>query len=124
MGIDEFCMQVMILLLKHSPNLEVLKLFSDENWKLHDPSESIVCLEKLIKLAGFKYDENEMELLRFFLKNARVLEKLIVVWADYVDILEEASEVVLKYPITSSHVVVAFLDVNHKLKSHYLHNVF
>ncbi|KAJ8547176.1 hypothetical protein K7X08_010762 [Anisodus acutangulus] len=49
--VDEDCMQVMMLLLKHSPSLEVLDLFSyenfdwDENWKMHDPSDSIVCLE-------------------------------------------------------------------------------
>ncbi|KAK4379496.1 hypothetical protein RND71_001358 [Anisodus tanguticus] len=30
MGVDQDCMQVMILLLKYSPNLEVLKLWSDE----------------------------------------------------------------------------------------------
>ncbi|KAK4356952.1 hypothetical protein RND71_022562 [Anisodus tanguticus] len=51
-----------------------------------------------------------MKLLRFFLKNAQVLEKLIIVWADNVDISEEASEEVLKYPRTSSHVAVAFPD--------------
>nr|XP_009768558.1 PREDICTED: putative FBD-associated F-box protein At5g56820 [Nicotiana sylvestris] len=52
-GTDEACMQAMVLLLKHSPNLEVLNLFSDENfgwdenWKLHDPSESIVCFSEV-----------------------------------------------------------------------------
>ncbi|OIT08918.1 PREDICTED: FBD-associated F-box protein At5g22730-like [Nicotiana attenuata] len=131
-GTNEACMQAMILLLKHSPNLEILNLFSDENfgwdenWKLHDPSESIVCLEshlKLIQLTGFKYEENEMELLRFFLKNARVLEKLIVVWADFACISKKASEVVLKYPKTSSHAVVTFLDVNPKPKIFYRHNI-
>ncbi|XP_075079672.1 FBD-associated F-box protein At5g60610 [Nicotiana tabacum] len=131
-GIDEACMQAMILLLKHSPNLEVLNLFSDENfgwdenWKLHDPSESIVCLKshlKMIQLTGFKYEENEMELLRFFLKNARVLEKLIIVWADFADISKKASEVVLEYPKTSSHTVVTFLDVNPKPKRFYRHNI-
>ncbi|XP_060206234.1 FBD-associated F-box protein At5g22730-like [Lycium barbarum] len=110
-GIDEAWMQVMMLLLKHSLNLEVLNLFSDENfgwnenWKLHHLSESIECFEshlRLIQLAGFKYEENEMELLRFFLKNAQVLEKLIIVSASYADISEEASELVLKYPRTSS----------------------
>ncbi|XP_070033214.1 uncharacterized protein [Nicotiana tomentosiformis] len=72
--VDEDFMQVMILLLKYSPNLEVLKLWSDENgdWienlQMLDPDESIVCLEshlKSIQLIGFKDDENEIELLRF-----------------------------------------------------------
>ncbi|XP_059306596.1 putative FBD-associated F-box protein At3g50710 [Lycium ferocissimum] len=131
-AIDDICMEVMMLLLKHSPNLEVLSLFSDEidgwdeNWKLHEPSESFMCLEshlKSIKLAGFKYDDNEMELLRFFLKNAHVLEKLIIVWDDPADISEEASEEVLKFPRTSSHVVATFLDVNSKSRSRYRYNV-
>ncbi|XP_059306095.1 putative FBD-associated F-box protein At3g50710 [Lycium ferocissimum] len=131
-GIDESWMQVMMLLLKYSPNLEILNLFShenfdrDKNWKMHDPSEGIVCLEshlKLIKLTDFMYEENEMELLRFFLKNAQVLEKLIIVWADNADISEEASEEVLKYPRTSSHVVVTFLDFKPKPSSPYRYNM-
>ncbi|XP_059306096.1 FBD-associated F-box protein At2g26860-like [Lycium ferocissimum] len=126
--IDVFSMEVMMLLLKHSPNLEVLNLFSDdadgrdETLKMHEPSESFVCFEshlKSIKLAGFKYHDNEMELLRFFLKNARVLEKLIIVWDDPDDIPEEASEEVLKFPRTSSNVVVTFLDFNLKSRSRY-----
>ncbi|OIT39095.1 hypothetical protein A4A49_37905 [Nicotiana attenuata] len=112
-------MQVMIVLLKYSPNLEVLKLWSDENgdWienlQMHDPDEIIVCLEshlKSIELIGFKDDKNEIELLRFFLKNARVLEKLTIVWASYADRSEETSTEVLKFPRTSSHVVVKFVD--------------
>ncbi|XP_060201173.1 putative FBD-associated F-box protein At3g50710 [Lycium barbarum] len=126
--IDVFSMEVMMLLLKHSPNLEVLNLFSDdadgrdENLKPHEPSESFVCFEshlKSIKLAGFKYHDNEMELLRFYLKNAHVLEKLIIVWDRHADISEEASEEVLKFPRTSSHVVVTFLDFNLKSRSRY-----
>ncbi|PHT37418.1 hypothetical protein CQW23_20991 [Capsicum baccatum] len=117
--IDEVCMRVMMLLLKCSPNLEVLDLFSvenygwDENWMLHDPNETIVCLEshlKSIKLNDFKHEENEMELLRFSLKNARVLEKLTIVWDGCADISEEASEEVSMFPRASSDVVVKFLD--------------
>ncbi|WMV44449.1 hypothetical protein MTR67_037834 [Solanum verrucosum] len=131
-AIDESCMEVMMLLLKHSPNLEVLDLFSDENygwdenWKLHDPSESVVCLEshlKLIQLAGFKNEEKEIELLRFFLKNAQVLEKLIVVWECYNDILEEVSDEVSKFPRASSHVVVSFLNFKPKSRSRYRDNL-
>ncbi|XP_059310710.1 LOW QUALITY PROTEIN: F-box/FBD/LRR-repeat protein At3g52680-like [Lycium ferocissimum] len=118
--VDEDFMQVMILLLKYAPNLEVLKLWSDENgdwtenWQMHDPDESIVCLDshlKSIQLIGFKEDENEIELVRFFLKNAQVLEKLTIVWApSYAKKSEEASEEISIFPRTSSHVVVTFLD--------------
>lgn len=127
-AIDEICMEVMMLFLKHSPNLEVLKLFSDEiygwdeNWKFHDLSESIVCLEshlRLIQLVGFKAEDKEIELLRFFLKNAQVLEKLIIVWDSYDDISEQASEDILKFPRASSHVVVTFLDFKPKSRSRY-----
>ncbi|KAM3357613.1 hypothetical protein P3S68_020544 [Capsicum galapagoense] len=117
--IHEESMQVMILLLKYSPNLEVLKLWSDENvdwymnWQLLDLDESIVCLEshlKSIHLTGFKGDEDEIELVRFFLMNARVLEKLMIFWEGDTYKSEEASEEVLKLPRTSSHVVLTLLD--------------
>ncbi|KAM3323107.1 hypothetical protein P3S67_004258 [Capsicum chacoense] len=113
--IHEESMQVMILLLKYSPNLEVLKLWSDENvdwymnWQLLDLDESIVCLEshlKSIHLTGFKGDEDEIELVRFFLMNARVLEKLMIFWEGDTYNSEEASEEVLKLPRT----VVTLLD--------------
>ncbi|KAK4354519.1 hypothetical protein RND71_026713 [Anisodus tanguticus] len=129
-------MQVVMLLLKNSNNLKVLNLFSyanldwDENWKMHDHSDSIVCFEsslKLIKLTDFKYDKNEMELLRFFLKISQILGKLIIVLADYVDISEEASKKtsneVFMFPRTSLHVVVTFLDVNPKPRSCYWYNM-
>ncbi|PHT95352.1 hypothetical protein T459_03234 [Capsicum annuum] len=121
--VDEDFMQVMTLLLKYSPNLEVLKLWSDENegwtknWQMHDPDDSIVCLESHLKsvcLSNFKGEENEIELLRFFLKNARILERLTIVWASYADKSEEASEEVLKFPRTSH--VVTFLYAKREQK--------
>lgn len=120
-----------MLLLKHSPNLEVLNLFSDENygwdenWKFHDPSESVLCLEshlKLIQLAGFKNEDKEIELLRFFLKNAQVLEELIIVWDSCSGISEEAIEEVSNFPRASSHVVVSFLNFKPKSRSRYRDN--
>ncbi|KAH0632367.1 hypothetical protein KY290_038197 [Solanum tuberosum] len=127
-AIDKSCMEVMMLFLKHSPNLEVLNLFSDENygwdenWKFHDPSESVVCLEshlKSIQLTGFKDEDKEIELLRFFLKYAQVLKKLIIVWDRSNDTSEEAIEEVLKFPRASSHVVVTFLNAKPKSRSRY-----
>ncbi|KAH0687866.1 hypothetical protein KY285_018463 [Solanum tuberosum] len=124
--IHEESMQIMMLLLKYSPNLEVLKLWSDEsvdesvNWQLLDLDESIVCLEshlKSIHLTGFKGEENEIELLKFFLKNARVLEKLMIFWEMDMDKSEEASEEVLNFHRTSSHVVLTFLDAKPKQRS-------
>ncbi|XP_049386121.1 FBD-associated F-box protein At2g26860-like [Solanum stenotomum] len=162
LGVDEDHMQVMIQLLKYSPNLEVLKLWCDEDgewrenslmyyewcdfwparedqgrghevfhptplgkklhctYKMHDPEESIVCLDshlKSIQLIGFKDEENEIELLRFFLKNARVLEKLTIVWAGYALKSEEALKKVLNIPRTSSQVLLAFHDAKLKQKS-------
>ncbi|KAH0784358.1 hypothetical protein KY290_003956 [Solanum tuberosum] len=162
LGVDEDHMQVMIQLLKYSPNLEVLKLWCDEDgewrenslmyydwcefwparedqgrghevfhptplgkklqctYKMHDPEESIVCLDshlKSIQLIGFKDEENEIELLRFFLKNARVLEKLTIVWAGYALKSEEALKKVLNIPRTSSQVLLTFRDAKLKRKS-------
>ncbi|KAK6804050.1 hypothetical protein RDI58_001834 [Solanum bulbocastanum] len=117
LGDDEDHMQVMIQLLKYSPKLEVLKLWCDE---MHDPEESIVCLDshlKSIQLIGFKEEENEIELLRFFLKNARVLEKLAIVWAGYALKSEEALKKVLNIPRTSSQVLLTFHDAKLKRKS-------
>ncbi|XP_015163327.1 uncharacterized protein [Solanum tuberosum] len=162
LGVDEDHMQVMIQLLKYLTNLEVLKLWCDEDgewrenslmyyewcdywpvredqgrghevfhpiplgkklhctYKMHDPEESIVCLDshlKSIQLIGFKDEENEIELLRIFLKNARVLEKLTIVWAGYALKSEEASKKVLNIPRTSSQVLLTFHDAKLKRKS-------
>ncbi|XP_049397262.1 uncharacterized protein LOC125861392 [Solanum stenotomum] len=123
LGVDEDHMQVMIQLLKYSPHLEVLKLCCDEIrhcWQMHDPEESIVCLDshlKSIQLIGFKEEENEIELQRFFLKNAQVLEKLTIVWAGYALKSEEASKKVLNIPRTSSQVLLTFHDAKLKRKS-------
>ncbi|KAK6786159.1 hypothetical protein RDI58_014684 [Solanum bulbocastanum] len=71
---------------------------------MHDPEESIVCLDshlKSIQLIGFKDEENEIELVKFFLKNARVLEKFRIVWAGYALKSEEASKKVLNIPTSS-----------------------
>ncbi|KAH0687865.1 hypothetical protein KY290_019523 [Solanum tuberosum] len=119
--VDGDFMQAMILLLKYSPNLEVLQLWClqydglsrNKNWQMHDLDESIVCLEshlKSIRLIDFKGEENEIKLLKFFLKNAPVLEKLTIFWVKYPDKSEEALEKVLKLPRTSSQVVLTFLD--------------
>lgn len=129
--IYEESMQMMMLLLKYSPNLEVLKLWSDESvdesvdWQLLDLDESIVCLEshlKSIHLTGFKGEEKEIELLKFFLKNARVLEKLMIFWEINMDKSQEASEEVLNFHRTSSHVVLTFLDAKPKQRSHNWYN--
>ncbi|KAG5627530.1 hypothetical protein H5410_012748 [Solanum commersonii] len=88
--------------------------------QIHDPEESIVCLDshlKSIQLVGFKDEENEIELLRFFLKNARVLEKLTIVWASYALKSEEALKKVLNIPRTSSQVLLTFHDAKLKRKS-------
>ncbi|KAL3348456.1 hypothetical protein AABB24_021889 [Solanum stoloniferum] len=89
-------------------------------YKMHDPEESIVCLDshlKSIQLISFKEEENEIELLRFFLKNARVLEKLTIVWAGYALKSEEALKKVLNIPRTSSQVLLTFHDAKLKRKS-------
>ncbi|KAM3357614.1 hypothetical protein P3S68_020545 [Capsicum galapagoense] len=83
--VDGDSMQAMILLLKHSPNLEVLQLWSRlgesriENWQIHDLDESIVCLEshlKSIRLTDFEGEENEIELLSFFSEECRGIRKI------------------------------------------------
>ncbi|XP_049368377.1 putative F-box/FBD/LRR-repeat protein At3g49030 [Solanum verrucosum] len=86
-------------------------------WQMHDPEVSIVCLDshlKSIQLIGFKDEENEIELIRFFLKNARVLEKFRIVCAGYALTSKEASKKVLNIPTTSSQVLLTFHDA--KLK--------
>ncbi|KAK4738511.1 hypothetical protein R3W88_002208 [Solanum pinnatisectum] len=90
-------------------------------WQMHDLDESILCLEshlKSIRLIDFKGEENEIKLLKFFLKNARVLEKLTIFWVKYPDKSEEALEKVLKLPRTFSQVVLTFLDAKPQPSSH------
>uniref|UniRef100_A0A0V0HUF4 Putative ovule protein n=1 Tax=Solanum chacoense TaxID=4108 RepID=A0A0V0HUF4_SOLCH len=114
--VDGDFMQAMILLLKYSPNLEVLQLWClqyNGGSRMHDVDESVGCLEshlKSIRLTNFKGVENEIKLVKFFLMNARVLEKLTIIWDEYPDKSEEALVEVLKFPTTSSQVVLTFLD--------------
>ncbi|KAK6773690.1 hypothetical protein RDI58_028928 [Solanum bulbocastanum] len=82
-------------MIREVPSISVLKLC-----KMHDPKESIVCLDshlKSIQLIGFKEEENEIKLLRFFLKNARILEKPTIVWTGYDLKSEEAFEEGFEY---------------------------
>ncbi|KAM3357615.1 hypothetical protein P3S68_020546 [Capsicum galapagoense] len=106
----------MMLLLKYSPNLEVLKLWADKKCMILMKA-LCACVDshlKSIQLIDFKDDEKKLELLRFFLKK----EKLTIVLASYVDyISEEPSEDILKLPRTSSQVVLTFLDSKPKPRS-------
>ncbi|WMV11126.1 hypothetical protein MTR67_004511 [Solanum verrucosum] len=105
--------------MRSSPNIFIVDLYNGGS-RMHDLDESVGCLESCLKsihLTNFNGEENEIKLLKFFLKNARVLEKLTIFWVEYPDKSEEALEEVLKFPRTSSQVVLTFLDAKPKPRS-------
>ncbi|ESR65506.1 hypothetical protein CICLE_v10010578mg, partial [Citrus x clementina] len=84
----EWTVPLIIRLLNHSPNLEVLTIYFDsdeyyDDWEI--PDKVILCLTchlKTVELIDFSGNENELELVRFLLKNGHVLQKLRVSWLE------------------------------------------
>lgn len=62
---------------------------------------------ELIHVAG---DENELELVRFLLKNGHVLKKLSFSWMEDVENRKEIISRIMKLPRSSSSVALKFLE--------------
>ncbi|KAH9651584.1 putative FBD-associated F-box protein [Citrus sinensis] len=100
----EWTVPLIIRLLNHSPNLEVLTIYFDsdeyyDDWEI--PDKVILCLTchlKTVELIDFSGNENELELVRFLLKNGHVLQKLRIISA------------IMKFTISSSSVALKFLE--------------
>ncbi|ESR56134.1 hypothetical protein CICLE_v10022657mg [Citrus x clementina] len=104
-----------ISLLNCSPNLEALTIYFEgedcDDWKISN--KSIFCLTchlKTVELIHVAGDENELELVRFLLKNGHVLKKLSFSWMEDVENRKEIISRIMKLPRSSSNVALEFLE--------------
>ncbi|XP_057982001.1 uncharacterized protein LOC131167278 [Malania oleifera] len=116
-GLDECFFKAMLGLLKCCPHLDALAIeFQANGRELNDikmPDEAIPCLTyhlKMVELRNCDCYENEIEVIRFLLKNGRVLEKLSVLWLIGLDDARETIERVMEFPRSSSNVTLTFLE--------------
>ncbi|XVF22850.1 hypothetical protein REPUB_Repub12eG0206600 [Reevesia pubescens] len=118
-GLEECYSQSLIYLLKCAPSLELLSVHIDiedewvYEWKI--PDEAIACLTchlKMVKLIDIDCIGNELELIRFLLKNGHVLRKMSIIWNSGVqqETQKEAIQKVMKLPRSSSNVTVTFSE--------------
>lgn len=70
----------------------------------------LTCHLKTVDLVEFKGHENELELVRFLLKNGHVLQKLRISWLEDVYNRREIISRIMKFPRSSSSVILKFLQ--------------
>ncbi|KAF5175870.1 hypothetical protein FRX31_034544 [Thalictrum thalictroides] len=66
---------------------------------------------KSVDIQGFRGSENEVELLKFILENAIVLEKLVITTSDYKnhkEIMMKIGRKLITYPRASQRVCILF----------------
>ncbi|OMP00767.1 hypothetical protein COLO4_12386 [Corchorus olitorius] len=114
-------LQSLIYLMKCAPNLQCLSVFIDEyesacDYILEIPDEAIECLTchlKRVKLIDIGYyDDHDLELIRFFLKNGHVLEEMSIIWLKHLkqEFKRETIQEVMRFPRSSSNVTVTFSE--------------
>ncbi|OMO67482.1 hypothetical protein COLO4_30125 [Corchorus olitorius] len=109
----------LIYLMKCAPNLERLSMLIDEyeepasHYVLEIPDEAIECHLKRVKLIDVGYDnDNELELIRFFLENGHVLEEMSIISKNRLEpeTKREYIQEVMRFPPSSSYVTVTFSE--------------
>ncbi|XVF22851.1 hypothetical protein REPUB_Repub12eG0206700 [Reevesia pubescens] len=119
-GMEKCYLQSIIYLLKCAPNLQLLSVYIDQEMCVRDykwrmPDEDIACLRchlKMVKLIEIDSNDEELKLIRYFLKSGHVLEKMSIIWHSHVDqeSQREAIEKVMKFPRSSSNVIATFSE--------------
>ncbi|KAJ9188551.1 hypothetical protein P3X46_003901 [Hevea brasiliensis] len=118
-GTDKLHLQVIIHLLKSSPNLKAVHIYfmtSDwkDNWQPED--EAVTCLAyhlKTVEISNFEGQDNGLEFIKFVLENGMVLERITIAWSMN---LKKPLEIILKamtimtFPRASSTVAIIFLE--------------
>ncbi|TXG53632.1 hypothetical protein EZV62_018888 [Acer yangbiense] len=112
--VDEYD-QSIIRLLNCSPNLEVLSICFKwwDGWSdsMKMPNEDNSCLTyhlKKIELIHVVGNNNELELIKFLLKNGHVLQEMSIYWRESLKNPSEIISEVMKFPRSSSDVVLTF----------------
>ncbi|XP_043812903.1 uncharacterized protein LOC110614492 isoform X2 [Manihot esculenta] len=118
-GTDKRHLQVIIHLLKNSPNLKALHIdFMTSDWKddWQPEDEAVTCLSyhlKTVEISNFEGQDNGLEFVKFVLENGLVLERITITWSMN---LKKPIEIILKamtimtFPRASSTVAIIFLE--------------
>ncbi|OMO69625.1 hypothetical protein CCACVL1_19370 [Corchorus capsularis] len=116
----KYHLQSLIYLMKCAPNLQCLSVLIDDEESargsiLEIPDEAIECLTchlKRVKLIDIGCNNDELELIRFFLKNGHVLEEMSIIWLKHLEqeSKRETIQEVMRFPRSSSCVTVTFSE--------------
>ncbi|KDP28875.1 hypothetical protein JCGZ_14646 [Jatropha curcas] len=121
-GADKRHLQVIVHLLKNSPNLKALHVdFVTSGWihwkgKWQPEDEAVACLAyhlQTVEISNFEGHDNGLEFIKFLLKNGLVLEKVTVIWSMKP---EKPIEIIIKaltimtFPRASQTVEIIFLE--------------
>ncbi|KAK2639580.1 hypothetical protein Ddye_027375 [Dipteronia dyeriana] len=99
--------------IKSKAALKMLNI-PDDPWKMpNKPNGTISCLKynlKIVELFQVRDDKYELDLVRFFLKNGHVLQKMGISWVYGHGNTEEIISKVMKFPRSSPNVALTFIE--------------
>lgn len=75
------------------------------------PSPSVTYHLKMVELLEVRGGKNELEFMRFLLKHGRALDRMSISWAADVKDPKDITSEIMKFPRTSSNVVLKFLQL-------------
>ncbi|KAK1581311.1 hypothetical protein Q3G72_004905 [Acer saccharum] len=114
-------------MLECSPNLETLNIFlkmtdfctdfpfmSKDHWKM--PNETTSCLKyhlKIVELFHVRDDKHEFDLVKFFLKNGHILQKMRISLVHGHRNTDEITTEIMKFPRSSPNLALTFVKPFH-----------
>ncbi|XP_006470284.2 putative FBD-associated F-box protein At1g05080 isoform X3 [Citrus sinensis] len=109
-------MNLMVGLLNCFPNLEALTIcfawYETVEFSVEDiPSPSVTYHLKMVELLEVRGGKNELEFMRFLLKHGRALDGMSISWAADIKDPKDITSEIMKFPRTSSTVVLKFLQL-------------
>ncbi|TXG67881.1 hypothetical protein EZV62_009156 [Acer yangbiense] len=123
----EFNKHSFINMLECSPNLETLNIFlkmtnflndfpfmSKDHWKM--PNETTSCLKyhlKIVELFHVRDDKHEFDLVKFFLKNGHILQKMRISLVHGHRNTDEITTEIMKFPRSSPNLALTFVKPFH-----------
>ncbi|XP_024047143.1 putative FBD-associated F-box protein At1g05080 isoform X2 [Citrus clementina] len=109
-------MNLMVGLLNCFPNLEALTIcfawYETVEFSVEDiPNPSVTYHLKMVELLEVRGGKNELEFMRFLLKHGRALDGMSISWAADIKDPKDITSEIMKFPRTSSTVVLKFLQL-------------
>ncbi|KAH9742341.1 FBD-associated F-box protein [Citrus sinensis] len=117
-GVVNDCHHIMHKVFKGISNITVLKLpaalemYETVEFSVEDiPSPSVTYHLKMVELLEVRGGKNELEFMRFLLKHGRALDGMSISWAADIKDPKDITSEIMKFPRTSSTVVLKFLQL-------------